>query len=145
MAMNELSTKPYLIRAIYEWCTDSGLTPYIVVVLGKYTRVPAEFAKDGQIVLNVSQASTRNLLIGNDWIRFSARFGGVSRDIEVPVEAVASIYARENGQGLSFVTEMEAVPAGAGQDSLDGATAGVPPEDSPPASPRGKPQLKIVK
>ncbi|MGE5027279.1 MAG: ClpXP protease specificity-enhancing factor [Betaproteobacteria bacterium] len=142
--MSELSTKPYLIRAIHEWCTDSGLTPYIVVTLGKHTRVPVEFAKDGQIVLNVSQTSTRNLLIGNDLIQFSARFGGVSRDIEVPVEAVASIYARENGQGLSFVVEEGADSGGADQGPAEDATADVPPEGGP-NSPRGKPQLKIVK
>jgi stringent starvation protein B len=142
--MSELSTKPYLIRAIHEWCTDSGLTPYIVVTLGKYTRVPMEFAKNGQIVLNISQASTRNLLIGNDLIQFSARFGGVSRDIEVPVEAVASIYARENGQGLSFIVEGESVSGGGDQAPPDDTMAGASP-DGTPGSPRGKPQLKIVK
>ena len=105
--MSELSTKPYLIRAIYEWCTDSGLTPHLVVAVGKHTRVPMEFAKDGQIVLNVSQGATRNLLIGNDLIQFSARFNGASRDIEVPIDAVVSIYARENAQGLSFAVEEE--------------------------------------
>ena len=103
--VSELSTKPYLIRAIYEWCTDSGLTPHLVVAVGKHTRVPMEFVKDGQIVLNVSQGATRNLLIGNDLIRFSARFNGASRDIEVPIDAVVSIYARENAQGLSFAVE----------------------------------------
>lgn len=142
--MTELSTKPYLIRAIHEWCTDSGLTPHIVVTLGKYTRVPMEFAKDGQIVLNISQASTRNLLIGNDLIRFSARFGGVSRDIEVPVEAVASIYARENGQGLSFVVEEQPVSGGGDLGPSDDTVADASPE-GPPGSPRGKPQLKIVR
>ncbi|MHB1619483.1 MAG: ClpXP protease specificity-enhancing factor [Sulfuricella sp.] len=139
--MNELSTKPYLIRAIYEWCTDSGLTPHLVVAVGKHTRVPMEFAKDGQIVLNVSQGATRNLLIGNDLIQFSARFNGASRDIEVPIDAVVSIYARENAQGLSF-----AVEEGGGVDEtpLDGAASSPPPDDKPP-TPRGKPQLKLVK
>lgn len=142
--MSELSTKPYLIRAIYEWCTDSGLTPYLVVTVGKYTRVPMEFAKNGQVVLNISQASTRNLQIGNDLIQFSARFGGVSRDIEVPVDAVASVYARENGQGLSFIVEEEPVPEESNQAPSDDAIADASPDDQPP-SPRGKPQLKIVK
>lgn len=138
--MSELSTKPYLIRAIYEWCTDSGLTPHLVVTVGKHTRVPMEFAKDGQIVLNVSQGATRNLLIGNDLIQFSARFNGASRDIVVPIDAVVSIYARENAQGLSFAVE------GAGGE-VGEAPAGdehPSPDDEPPA-PRNKPQLKIVK
>ena len=142
--MSELSTKPYLIRAIYEWCTDSGLTPYLVATVDKHARVPMEHAKNGQIVLNISQSSTRNLLIGNDMIQFSARFGGVSRDIEVPVAAVTSIYARENAQGLSFAMEEEGAVQEADQAPLDGMTADLPPDDRPP-SPRGKPQLKIVK
>jgi stringent starvation protein B len=143
--VSELSTKPYLIRAIYEWCTDSGLTPHLVVAVGKHTRVPVEFAKDGQIVLNVSQGATRNLLIGNDFIRFSARFNGASRDIEVPVDAVVSIYARENAQGLSFTVEAEVGVSGVGGESpSDGAAISSSPDDEPPA-PRGKPRLKIVK
>jgi stringent starvation protein B len=139
--VSELSTKPYLIRAIHEWCTDSGLTPHLVVAVGKHTRVPMEFAKDGQIVLNVSQGATRNLLIGNDFIRFSARFNGASRDIEVPVDAVLSIYARENAQGLSFVVEED---GGVDETPSDSAASSPSPDDEPPA-PRSKPQLKIVK
>lgn len=137
--MNELSTKPYLVRAIYEWCTDSGLTPHLVVAVGRHTRVPMEFAKDGQIVLNVSQGATRNLLITNDLIRFSARFNGASRDIEVPMDAIVSIYARENAQGLSFAVEEEGV---ADETPSDGA---IPSPDDKPPTPRSKPQLKIVK
>lgn len=143
--MSELSTKPYLIRAIYEWCTDSGLTPHLVVAVGKHTRVPMEFAKDGQIVLNVSQGATRNLLIGNDLIQFSARFNGASRDIEVPIDAVVSIYARENAQGLSFaVDEVRGVHGAEDGTPLDSAAPSPSPDDEPPA-PRGKPQLKLVK
>jgi len=141
--VSELSTKPYLIRAIYEWCTDSGLTPHLVVAVGKHTRVPMEFAKDGQIVLNVSQGATRNLLIGNDWIQFSARFNGASRDVEVPIDAVVSIYARENAQGLSFA--LEEVGGGAGGAPVDGPASSPAPDDEPPTTPRNKPQLKIVK
>jgi len=141
--VKEISTKPYLIRAIYEWCTDSGLTPYLVVAVGNHSRVPMEHAKDGQIVLNVSQSAARNLLIGNDLIQFSARFGGVSRDIEVPMAEVLSIYARENAQGLSFPAEEEA--KGGGPEQL-GSESAAPesPEDRRPA-PRSKPDLKIVK
>jgi len=140
--VNELSTKPYLIRAIYEWCTDSGLTPHLVVMVDKHTRVPMEFAKDGQIVLNVSQGATRNLLIGNDLIQFSARFNGASRDIEVPIDAVVSIYARENSQGLSFALEEKS--GGVGETPSDGAASSPSSDDEPP-TPRSKPQLKIVK
>jgi stringent starvation protein B len=140
--VSQLSTKPYLVRAIYEWCTDSGLTPHLVVAVGKHTRVPMEFAKDGQIVLNVSQGATRNLHIGNDLIQFSARFNGASRDIEVPMDAVVSIYARENAQGLSFAVEEGGV--GVDETLADGAASSPSPDDEPPA-PRSKPQLKIVK
>lgn len=143
--MSELSTKPYLIRAIYEWCTDCGLTPYLVVAVGKHTRVPMEFAKDGRIVLNVSQGATRNLLIGNDMIQFSARFNGTSRDIEVPIDAVISIYARENAQGLSFaVEEGGGVHGEGGQTPPDSAASLSTPDDEPP-TPRGQPKLRLVK
>ena len=142
--MSELSTKPYFIRAIYEWCADNGLTPYLTINVDQHTRVPMEFVKNGQIVLNISSASTRNLVIGNDFIRFSARFGGVSRDIEVPVDSVISIYARENAQGISF-----AEPAGVnsvqdGVSSDDVEESALPPDGGAPA-PRGRPQLKIIK
>ena len=134
--MSELSTKPYLIRAIYEWCTDSGLTPYVVIAAGAHTRLPMEFVKDGQVVLNIGASATHNLLIGNDMIRFSARFNGVAREIEAPIEAVVSIYAHENAQGLSFAPEPPGAAAGVDQ---------TPPDNPPPPAPRGRPQLKIVK
>ncbi len=132
--MAEISTKPYLIRALYEWCVDSGFTPQLLVAVDDKTRVPAGFVKDGQIVLNISAGATRNLTIDNDWIQFSARFGGVSHEIAVPIERVAAIFARENGQGLHF----EPVETG----SL--ATA-QPSDDEPPSPPKGRPSLKVVK
>ena len=94
--MPEVSTKPYLLRAIYEWCTDNGYTPHIAVVVDAGTRVPMQFVKNGEIVLNISFEATSGLKMDNELIRFSARFGGVSRDISVPVENVIAIYAREN-------------------------------------------------
>ena len=100
--MSETSTKPYLLRALYEWCTDNGFTPYIVVSVDAYTRVPMEFVKNGEIVLNISFEATGNLKMDNDLITFKARFGGVSRSIEIPVDNVSAIYARENGQGMAF-------------------------------------------
>jgi stringent starvation protein B len=100
--MPEISTKPYLLRAIYEWCTDNGFTPYLAVVVDGKTRVPREFVKNGEIVLNIGFSATSGLKMENDFIVFHARFGGVSREIVVPVENVAAIYARENGQGMAF-------------------------------------------
>ena len=103
--MPEISTKPYLLRAIYEWCTDNGYTPYLAAMVDSHTRVPREFVKDGEIVLNISFTATSGLKMDNDLIHFSARFGGVARDIVVPVENVVAIYARENGQGMAFDVE----------------------------------------
>jgi stringent starvation protein B len=131
------STKPYLIRAIYEWCNDSGLTPYLSVKVDARTRVPMEFVKNGEIVLNVSQDAAHRLTIGDDAIQFAARFTGVSRECSIPVAAVTGIFARENNQGLFFPPE-PAAPA-------DGAAT--PAAESPPAPPPngGKPKLQIVK
>jgi stringent starvation protein B len=111
--MPEVSTKPYLLRAIYEWCTDNGYTPHIAVVVDGRTRVPMQFVKNGEIVLNISFEATSSLKMDNDFINFSARFGGVSRDISVPVDNVIAIYARENGQGMAF----EAPTMTAGEDA----------------------------
>lgn len=102
LVMPEVSTKPYLLRAIYEWCTDNGYTPYITVLVNGRTRVPMQFVKNGEIVLNISFEATSGLKMDNDLINFSARFGGVSWDISVPVDNVIAIYARENGQGMAF-------------------------------------------
>ena len=136
-----LPTTPYLIRAIYEWCCDSGQSPYIAVKVDAQTRVPLEYVKDGEIVLNISPDATRNLKIDNDLIRFSARFNGVSQEIAVPVPAVKGIFARESGQGLAFQvepqSETESEPQSA-QSELD-ATA------KPSEPTRGRAKLQIVK
>ncbi|WP_370261337.1 ClpXP protease specificity-enhancing factor [Limnobacter sp.] len=100
--MTEVSTKPYLIRAIHEWCVDNGFTPYLAVAVNEQTQVPREFVKAGEIVLNASPMATNKLQLGNEWIEFEARFGGVARQIMVPVEQVSAIYARENGHGMAF-------------------------------------------
>lgn len=107
--MPEISTKPYLLRAIYEWCTDNGFTPYLAVAVDSKTRVPMEFVKNGEIVLNIGFTATSGLKMENDFIMFHARFGGVSREIVVPVENVMAIYARENGQGMAFEVDKTAV------------------------------------
>ncbi|WP_194714341.1 ClpXP protease specificity-enhancing factor [Noviherbaspirillum soli] len=100
--MSETSTKPYLLRAIYEWCTDNGYTPYLAAMVDSQTQVPMEFVKNGEIVLNISFSATSGLKMDNDFIHFHARFAGVSREIFVPVDNVVAIYARENGQGMAF-------------------------------------------
>ncbi|MGZ8290068.1 MAG: ClpXP protease specificity-enhancing factor [Telluria sp.] len=125
--MPEISTKPYMLRAIYEWCTDSGFTPYLAVKVDAATTVPMEYVKKGEIVLNISYGATAGLKMDNEAIQFKARFGGVSREIYVPVHNVVAIYANENGQGMAF--EVEA-PAAEGHAS--GATA--PAADSAPVA-----------
>ena len=107
------STKPYLIRAIHEWCADQGLTPYLAVKVDATTRVPREFVKEGEIVLNVGLEATHQLLMGNEEITFQARFGGRAYPVVVPIERVSAIYASENGEGMAFeVTEKSAVADG---------------------------------
>lgn len=96
------ATKPYLIRAIHEWCSDEGFTPYLAVHVDEKTRVPREFVRDGQIVLNVSNDATHQLVLGNEEISFQTRFNGNTYPVIVPVSAVLAIYARENGQGMAF-------------------------------------------
>ena len=108
------STKPYLIRAIHELCADQGFTPYLAVKVDATTRVPREFVKDGEIVLNVGLEATHQLLLGNEEITFQARFGGRAFPVVVPIERVAAIYASENGEGMAFeVTEKSAVDGAA--------------------------------
>ncbi len=96
------STRPYLVRALYEWCTDNGFTPYVAVFVDDSVRVPREFVKNNEIVLNISFDATSSLQLGNDFIEFKARFSGSAREIMVPMTHVMAIYARENGQGMSF-------------------------------------------
>lgn len=101
-APDATSTRPYLIRALYEWCTDNGFTPYVAVAVDDSVQVPREYVKDGEIVLNISLDATSSLKLGNDFIEFKARFAGTAREIMVPVSQVSAIYARENGQGMVF-------------------------------------------
>ena len=108
-ALESTSTRPYLIRALYEWCTDNGFTPYVAVLVDDTVKVPREFVKDGEIVLNISFDATSSLQLGNDFIEFKARFGGTARDIMVPIGRVMAIYARENGQGMAFPAPAPAV------------------------------------
>lgn len=150
--MAERSTKPYLIRAIHEWCVDSGLTPYLSVKVDENTRVPVDYVKNGEIVLNLSYDATHKLTITNDLIQFSARFSGVSRECSIPMAAVAGIFARENGQGMFFAPEQTVVTAGVGNGTNNGAakpqaaTATGDREPTPPTPPSStRPKLQIVK
>jgi stringent starvation protein B len=142
--MAEVSTKPYLIRAIFDWCTDSGFTPYVAVAVDETVRVPVEFVNNGEIVLNVSALATSRLLIDNEAISFQARFGGVAREVYVPMGQVIAIYARENGQGMAFEVPRA---MGAAAPRVDGppveAAAVEPPEPPKPAPER--PKLTRVK
>src|ERR1700739_4699256 len=129
--MQEISTKPYLLRALYEWCTDNGYTPHIAVRVDNQTRVPRQFVHNDEIVLNISFEATSQLQMGNEWIEFSARFSGKSHKIEVQVANVLAIYARENGQGMAFPVE----PATAGGEAPGaGAGAGKPAVSEVPAA-----------
>lgn len=134
--MNPVSTKPYLIRAIFEWCVDSGFTPYLSALVDERCRVPMEYVKNGEIVLNINPSATRNLVVGNDDIQFSARFNGASRELFIPVDAVLGIFAKENGEGL-FFPRSEAVPQ---QEAGEGA-----PEAPTEPPKRGKPHLQVIK
>jgi len=96
------SNKPYLIRALHQWCSDNGFTPFMAVFVDSTVEVPMEFVKNDEIILNLSTEACHQLQIENDYISFQARFGGVPRKILVPVTHVLAIYARENGQGMSF-------------------------------------------
>ncbi len=141
---DNLPTTPYLIRAIYEWCCDGGQSPYIAVKVDENTRVPIEYVKDGEIVLNISPDATRNLKIDNDLIRFSARFGGVSQEVSIPVGAVKGIFARESGQGLAFQIAPTEEKLGGSDDQEPSPQE----DDSGPAptdSSRGRARLQIVK
>jgi len=133
--MSEPSTKPYLLRAIYDWCTDSGFTPYVAVAVDETVRVPVEFVKNGEIVLNVSALATNRLKIGNDSVEFQARFGGVPRDVYVPINRVIAIYARENGQGMAFEVPRPQAPGGSerGGTGSEPRTEGTFPRDLPRA------------
>ncbi len=136
------STKPYLLRALYEWCCDNGQTPHLLVWVDARTQVPLEFVKNNEIVLNVGPSACRALKIDNDWISFSARFGGVAREIWIPVGNVMSIFARESGEGMGFEVETEELPDEAPPVPASGAPA---PDDEPPPRPSGPPSLRIVK
>ena len=139
------STRPYLLRAMHEWCTDSGFTPYVAIFVDETVQVPMEYVKNGEIVLNVGYDATAGMTLGNEFIEFKARFGGVPREIIIPINRVMAIYARENGQGMSFPmnTASDAVavpkksaparPARRGRPRSAGSSTHTSPQSPPPA------------
>jgi stringent starvation protein B len=145
------TTKPYLLRALYEWCVDNGYTPYIAVVVNADTRVPLEYVRNGEIVLNIGPLAANKMKIGNDYLSFSARFGGVAKELFIPVAQISAIYARENGQGMSFEIEHDKNEEGAASEALPvSAEPSLEPvvsnAQAPVTPPSGtKPSLRIVK
>ena len=143
------STRPYLIRALYDWCSENGFTPYVAVKVDNSVQVPREYVQGGEIVLNVSMDATSSLKLGNDFIEFKARFGGKPCDIMVPIHRVMAIYARENGQGMSFpVTDVPMGTTVLGMDKLykvPDATESTDQSDKPVPPTPTRPTLTRIK
>src|SRR3954467_15931088 len=149
-ALESTSTRPYLIRALYDWCTDNGLTPYVAVLVDDSVQVPREYVKDEEIVLNISFDATSSLKLGNEFIEFKARFAGSAREIIVPVNRVIAIYARENGQGMAFPvpptageaprpSPLSSVPAAGAASEQDAKVVQLVTPDAPGAIPENDP------
>ena len=146
--MSELiQTKPYMVRAIHEWCVDNGLTPHLLVAVNAQCRVPKAYVKDGEIVLNLNYTATKDLLLDNDAIVFSARFGGVSQNLYVPMSAVKGIFARENSQGMFF--ELDAGAAATSKEEKPALVVAAPDANKEAHTQKpvakNKPTLTIVK
>ena len=142
--MNELiTTKPYMVRAIHEWCVDNGFTPHLMVVVSSKTRVPMAYVKEGEIVLNLNYSATKDLQIDNEAVTFSARFGGVSQNLYVPMGAVRGIFARENGQGMFFEVGDQAEVSSV--KAAESVTSQATSDASTDSQAKKKPTLTIVK
>jgi stringent starvation protein B len=140
------STRPYLIRALYDWCSENGFTPYVAVKVDTSVQVPREYVQGGEIVLNVSMDATSSLKLGNEFIEFKARFGGKPRDIMVPIHRVMAIYARENGQGMAFpINEDDSAAKTLSAVYLNEAETSPGDEPTPPSTSPSRPALKRVK
>ena len=125
---------------MYEWCVDNGYTPYISVVVDPQTRVPMEYVHDGEIVVNIGPVAASRLQMGNEVIECTARFSGAAKELVIPIAAVAAIYARENGQGMSFeIEKKETVREASGEEP------GTPPDPKDPPKPGGPPKLRRIK
>jgi stringent starvation protein B len=155
--MSEHTAKPYLVRALYEWCTAHTYTPHLVVKVNSNTRVPMAYVREGQITLNVSDTAVHRLTMDNDWVLFNARFNGATQEVAVPMDAVIGIYARETGYGMGFAIprdelsataseaspSVEAVPATEAPSAAPEATT--EPTDEPPKPSRSRAHLSVVK
>jgi stringent starvation protein B len=150
---SEIATKPYLLRALYEWCVDNGYTPHVAVKVDSRTQVPSEYVKNGEITLNVAPSAVHKLQMGNELIEFSARFAGVARQISVPVANVYAVYARETGHGMTFDVDAAKPATQAVAEAAPAAPKEAPPAlpapansaGEPPKKPGGKPTLRRVK
>lgn len=147
--MSEIPTKPYVLRALFEWCVDNGYTPHIAVRVDSRTQVPAEYVRNGEITLNISPSAVHKLQMGNELIEFSARFGGVARQLSVPVANVHALYARETGHGMTFDVE-GAKPALLAKADEETPGPAKPPTALPAPDPKkptggGKPTLRRIK
>lgn len=161
--MSEQSAKPYLVRALYEWCVDQGYTPFLAVRVNEKTKVPMDYVKDGEIILNVSPLATHKLTMDNEWTLFNARFNGVSQEIAVPFAAVVGIFAKETGYGMGFQAELDVAPPVAEQPAVaavpalaavnpsvepsasEAPVSNVPAAPATPSSTKPKPTLTVVK
>lgn len=142
------NTKPYILRALYDWAIDSGYTPHIVVWVNEKTQVPMQYVRDNEIVLNIGPTAARNLMIDDEWVNFAARFNGVSHDIWIPVGHVSSIFARESGEGMGFDVEPLTDENSSNQpvsNSADETDATDQSTHLTPATSSNKKGLKIVK
>jgi stringent starvation protein B len=145
--MSEIPTRPYILRALYEWCVDNGYTPHLAVKVDSHVQVPSEYVKGGEITLNIAPTAVHKLQMGNELIEFSARFGGVARQIAVPITAVHSLYARETGHGMTFDIEpvKPAVQADAEAEPAKPVPTALPAPSDPKKPTGGKPRLTRVK
>jgi len=143
--MSEISSKPYLLRALHEWCSDSGYTPYITVRVDENCRVPMAYTVDGQITLNIGLFATQGLKMGNEFIEFQARFNGVSQHVSVPVSAVSALYARETGAGMGFEVEVYVPPETTNETTDAAPTAASQPPEPAPDTPSTPSHLRLVK
>jgi stringent starvation protein B len=149
--MAEISQKPYILRALFEWCVDNGYTPYVAVKVDSRTQVPAEYVKNGEIVLNISPNAVHKLQMGNEMVEFSTRFSGVARQISLPVGAIYALYARETGHGMSFDVDGAKPMVQAKGESEAAPTSAKPPTalPAPSTDPKkpggGKPTLRRIK
>ncbi|MDA8110041.1 MAG: ClpXP protease specificity-enhancing factor [Betaproteobacteria bacterium] len=154
MEPSEIPTKPYLVRALYEWCVDNGYTPHVAVRVDARTQVPPEYVRNGEITLNISPGAVHKLQMGNELIEFSARFGGVARHISVPVANVFALYARETGHGMTFEIEppkpaaqahAESEPSSVAPSALPAPPSPTAPKAPEPPKPGGRPPLRRIK